>query len=400
VELALVGERYTCTGCGDCCRGWSVPLLPGEAERFSALGAGVIPAERLRAAIHSARGGGVAVEALSGAGGRCAALADDDRCLVHAAHGSDAKPLACRLFPFTFVSTPTEVRVSLSFACPAVIDGEGPPLGEQRDEVGRLYAAVAGSPYRMRVDGTVALTEARTLSWAEAALLLTEISAALRSDGALVERLCRGGAIVALTIAKLEEGRTFADALAAARAGRDALARDALAAPAAADRLSRALLRTLVESTAPGTRGGGSRLWGALASLGGGGGAVRTAGGEVAQADVDRVERGIGADGEALLVRWLDAEVHGLTFFGGAGFDLSLAGGLDLLTLTAAAVVRVARACAAQAGRAAVAREDVKAALRQVYAGVHHRAAMPPRFERALAATASLDLLRVEISNE
>ena len=161
--------------------------------------------------------------------------------------------------------------------------------------------------------------------------------------------------------------------------------------------MSRALLRTIVESTAPGARGSGSRLFGALASLGGGGGRVRIAGGEVAHADVDRVARGIGADGEALLVRWLDAEIHGLTFFGGAAFDLTLAGGLDLLTLTAAAVARVARAYAAHAGRAVVARDDVKAALRQVYAGVHHRAAMPPRFERALAATASLDLLRDEL---
>ena len=399
MELSLVGERYTCTGCGDCCRGWSVPLLPGEADRFRALAADVVPVERLRGAIHAARGGGVAVEALGGAGGRCAALADDDRCVVHAAHGSDAKPLACRLFPFTFVATPSEVRVSLSFACPAVIDGEGPLLGEQREEVGKLYDAIAGSPYRMNVGGEVALTESRMLAWADAALLLAEVSTALRSDGALVERLCRAGAIVALAIAKLDEGRTFADALAEARAGRDALTADALAAPPATDRLSRALLRTIVESTAPGARSSGSRLFGVLASLGGAGGRVRIVGGEVAQADVDRVARGIGADGEALLVRWLDAEIHGLTFFGGAGFDLSLAGGLDLLTLTAAAVVRVARACAAHAGRAAVARDDVKAALRQVYAGVHHRAAMPPRFERALAATASLDLLRDELSH-
>ena len=252
----------------------------------------------------------------------------------------------------------------------------------------------------MSVGAELALTGSRTLPWADARLLLAEVSTALNSGGALLERLCRAGALVALTIAKLDEGRPFADAFAAARDGRDALARDALAAPLATDRLSRALLRTLVESTAPGARGGGSRLWGALASLGGGGGRVRIAGGEVAAADVDRVAPGIGADGEALLVRWLDAEVHGLTFFGGAGFDLSLAGGLDLLTLTAAAVVRVARACAANAGRTAVARDDVKAALRQVYAGVHHRAGMPPRFERVLAATASLDLLRAEISGE
>ncbi len=397
MELSLIEEHYACTGCGDCCSGWSVPLLPGEAERFRTLAAPLIPVERLRGAVHAARGGGIAVEALVGPGASCVVLAEDQRCLVHAAHGGEQKPLACRLFPFTFVATPSEVRVSLSFACPAVVDGEGPPVAGQRDEVTRLYDAIAGTSYRMEVGGEVALTGARTLPWPQAARLLAGVAAALRTEGALVERLCRAGALVALTIAKLDEGRAFDDALAAARDGRDALVRDALAAPPAVDRLSRALLRTIVESTAPGARGTGARLFGALASIGGGG-RVRVGGGAVAQADVDRVAPGLGVQGEALVLRWLDAEVHGLTFFGSAGFELSLAGGLDLLTLTAAAVARVARAYAAHAGRAAVARDDVKAALRQVYAGVHHRAAMPPRFERALAATASLDLLRAELA--
>ena len=166
--------------------------------------------------------------------------------------------------------------------------------------------------------------------------------------------------------------------------------------------MSRALLRTIVESTAPTARGSGSRLLGALASIAsfGDGGRVHIKGGAIAPADVDCVARGLPADGEALLVRWLEAELHGLTFFGTAGFDLSLAGGLDLLTLITAAVARVSRAYAAHAGRAAVARDDVKAALRQVYAGVHHRAAMPPSFERALAATAGLDLLRDELGEK
>ncbi|MDB4969250.1 MAG: hypothetical protein JWN44_4939, partial [Myxococcales bacterium] len=126
----------------------------------------------------------------------------------------------------------------------------------------------------------------------------------------------------------------------------------------------------------------------------------RFAGGEVALGDIDAVARGVGEAGEAMLARWLVAELHGLTFFGGAGFELSIAGGLDLLTLSCAAVAVVARAHAAHTGRTAVARDDVKAALRQVYAGVHHRAALPPRFERALAATASLDLLRDQLDSE
>lgn len=396
MELALVDERYTCTACGDCCRGWSVPLLPGEADRFVALAASVVPVERLRGAVRQARADGGTVETLSGAGRQCVALADDQRCSIHARHGADAKPTACRLFPLTFVETPTEVRVSLAFACPAVIDGDGAPLGEQRDDVARAFAATAGTPYRMRVDGDVTLTASRTLPWPDAAALVDAAARAFAGDGALLERLCRAGAVVALTIARLDGGAAFADVLAAARAGCDALARDALAAPPSVNRLSRAFLRTIVQSTAPGERSSGARLFGALAALGGGA-RLRLDGGEVTERAVDGVARGLDDAGEALLVRWIGAELHGLTFFGGAAFGLSLAGGFDLLTLTAAAVAHVARAYAARAGRSAVARDDVKAALRQVYAGVHHRAAMPPRFEDALAATASLDLLREEL---
>ena len=46
-----------------------------------------------------------------------------------------------------------------------MISAEGPPLAEQQEEIGRLHEAIAGSPYRMRVDAEVALTESRTLAW-------------------------------------------------------------------------------------------------------------------------------------------------------------------------------------------------------------------------------------------
>lgn len=374
MQLRLADERYHCTGCGDCCRGWAVPLRPGEADRFRAQAAAFVPAERLAALVTRTRG----IDTLA-VGAGCAALDQEQRCRVHAAHGADAKPLACRLFPFRFVVTPDDVRVSLSFACPAVVDGEGPRLDEQRDEIARLYDAVA-SAYTVRVADEVALSATHALRWAEAAELCAALAEALRGGGSLVERVCRAGAITALLLARLDDGRAFAEALAEARAGAAALVAEALVAPPAVDRLSRAFLRTVLESTAPGARAG-SRLMGTFASLFGGSGAKLAA-------------PGLGADGEALLARWLVGEVEGLTFFGRVAFGLSLCDGLDLLTLTAAAVASLARQLAAADGRDAVAPGDVKRALRQVYAGVHHRTALPPRFERALAATACLDLLR------
>jgi hypothetical protein len=37
--------------------------------------------------------------------------------------------------------------------------------------------------------------------------------------------------------------------------------------------------------------------------------------------------------------------------------------------------------------------------LRQLDAGITHRVEMPPRLERALSATDSIDLLRVQLAN-
>src|SRR5438067_740811 len=109
--LRATSSRYRCTGCGDCCRDWDVPLAPGEAAAFLQHAAGLVPADRLTRAVGRAKHGGVTVDILVGAGGHCAALRDDQLCGIHAAHGSDAKPRACLIFPLTFVATPGDVRV-------------------------------------------------------------------------------------------------------------------------------------------------------------------------------------------------------------------------------------------------------------------------------------------------
>jgi Fe-S-cluster containining protein len=396
----ILAERYHCTACGECCRGWSVPLLDGEAARFVATAEGLIAPERLRAAVSPARAAGRVVDTLSGPGKSCVALGDDALCRIHATRGPEAKPLACRLFPLTYVATPSQLRVGLSFACPAVVDGDGPLLAESRAELEQLHGAVAATSYLLHVGDEVPLTPAHLLSWPQAERLVDDWTRALRGDGSLVERLCRAGAACALTIAKLDDGAGFEDAWTAALAGRDALVEEALSEPPEVDRLSRALLRTIVDTTAPGGRGRSWRVWGTLAALAGSGGVRVVDGAElvtVARSELARVAPGLGVDGEGLLARWIAADLESLTFFGAACFDLTLAGGLDLLTLSCAAVAVVARAHAACARRAAIAVDDVKRALRQVYAGVHHRAAMPPGFARALGATASLDLLRAEL---
>lgn len=385
-----------------------MPLEPGEADRFRQLAAPLVPVERLRKAVGRGRHNGIVVETLAGGDGQCPLLDEAQLCRIHAAHGGESKPRACRIFPLTFVATPTEVRVGLSFACPAVVDGEGPFLEEQRGEIEALFAsAVDGTRYLLRVGDSVALAKERSLSWLEAKEVVAALSAAIGGAAApedapdqapLLRRLCRAGAICALLQVALDERQPFAEGLARAQAGATALVEEALADPPAVDRLSRALFRTLLKSTEPGRGSTLGRLGGVVESLLGGGRVRLRGGGDVAWSEVERVRPGLGPDGERLFARWLTLAMGSLTFFGDAAFGLPMAGGLDLLVLSSAVGVFLARAHAAAAGRAEVSLDDARTALRQIDAGVAHRSAMPSSFGRALEATASLDLLREQLS--
>jgi hypothetical protein len=283
-----------------------------------------------------------------------------------------------------------------------VLDGEGPPLVEQRAEIEALFAsAVDGTRYLLPLHDEVKLEPERPLAWADASRLLDGVAQALESPGTLSERVCRAGALVALTMARMGEGLAAPAALEAARAGRDELVREVLAEPPEVDKLSQAMFRTLLTSTEPG-RGAIGRIGGTLALLFGGG-EVRlragdgSEGGRVAARKIAAVKAGLSPDGMALLSRWLADGVRALTFFGEPAFGLPIAGGLDLKVLSAAVAIYLARANAAANGRAEVSLEDLKRGLRQLEAGLTHRGAMPPGFDRALSATASLDLLREQL---
>jgi Fe-S-cluster containining protein len=392
--LSLSKANYTCTGCGDCCKGWSIPLLEkGEADTYRKYAGQLISADRLKKAMGRSRVGDGEFETLALAGKACPVLKDDNRCGIHGQFGSDSKPHVCRMFPFKFVATPTSVRVGLSYACPAVVDAEGPTLEEQRGEIEALYkSAIEGTQYLVRVSDEVELSEGIRLPWSEAERLIAELAAAFSSETTLLRRAGKACALMALVDTKMSDGMRFAEAFAAARAGAGALLDEALAGQPAGDRLSRALFRTLVKVSNSKRLGG--NIWSSL--FGGGKVQLRT-GGEVSWSDAESVAPGLGAEGEALFSRWAVDALDSCTFFGRPAFGLSLASGLDLLVISAGVGAFLARAEASHQGRKAIIYEDAKRGLRQLDAGITHRAEMPPRFERALRATDSIDLLRAQL---
>lgn len=108
---------YDCRGCGACCKGLGIGL---EAQQLVQL---VAKRPQLAAFV---RRRGDAVTAFNPRD-RCWFLADDGLCRVEVEDGRDAKPAACRLFPFNriFVVGTTMVVDYNSVICPLQLTDAG-----------------------------------------------------------------------------------------------------------------------------------------------------------------------------------------------------------------------------------------------------------------------------------
>ena len=123
-------SRFTCTTKGGCCKNpWLVLCDQATKESLAALGYEEIfepgPHEGTWAIV-------------KGADGACSQLGSDGLCVIHAAHGEEAKPLMCQRFPYVHVASDEHVWVSASFGCEAVRQGLGEALDPEHAR--RLFA--------------------------------------------------------------------------------------------------------------------------------------------------------------------------------------------------------------------------------------------------------------------
>jgi Fe-S-cluster containining protein len=122
----LQDERFSCQSCANCCREQYVELFAGEPERIAALPwpktdplHGLMPMGRHGGRIYLAHR----------PDGSCVFLNQSNRlCRIHEQFGAEAKPMACRIFPFQI--TPTfagEASVSARYDCPTIRANQGSP---------------------------------------------------------------------------------------------------------------------------------------------------------------------------------------------------------------------------------------------------------------------------------
>ncbi len=137
------GINFDCTGCGNCCFSWPVPLTDEDLSRICSLkleGSKEEPVHIIKTGAPGSLSEQSFTSALGKrADGKCQYLSPDNRCRIHQQFGEEAKPAMCRLFPYTFTPTPAGVFASASFASTGILYNSGRPLTEQREHLLRTF---------------------------------------------------------------------------------------------------------------------------------------------------------------------------------------------------------------------------------------------------------------------
>jgi len=118
-------------------------LQPGEAERITAQGWETDPAMP-GTSLFVKHGNSMRLNTREG--GKCVFLDEENRCRMHAKFGPQAKPLACRLYPFKFIPTGQTVHADLRFDCPAMAESSGRSLEAHRAELEAMLPHLVTEP--------------------------------------------------------------------------------------------------------------------------------------------------------------------------------------------------------------------------------------------------------------
>ena len=177
----LPAQKYSCHGCGSCCRDFTVQLTDADMQKLHDQGW----KERLGQEYVVKFGGHSWLKQTDD--GACVFLGDNGLCKVHAEFGLEAKPLACQFFPFMLSPNTRDTHVGISFACGSVVASKGAPLQTHRDDVRRMGELLpASAPMPVKLQGQLIATDAE-VSMVEGALdgwlCKKNISPAMRYQG-------------------------------------------------------------------------------------------------------------------------------------------------------------------------------------------------------------------------
>lgn len=131
-------QNWDCHQCGNCCTDYVVPVSDAEKKRIEGQGWEQFPeyAGKPLFVRHSPWWKFWKKKyRLRTIDDHCQFLDEKGLCRIHGKFGLDAKPFACRLYPFILVPTGDSWRVSMRYACPSATDNLGRSLTLQKQDI-------------------------------------------------------------------------------------------------------------------------------------------------------------------------------------------------------------------------------------------------------------------------
>lgn len=368
VRSLTVLQNWDCGGCTSCCRQYHVAVTAAERAKIEAQGWDADP--ELRGVPLFVRAGGWFSSEYRlnhrAADSGCVFLGPDNRCRIHVKYGSAAKPLACRIYPYSLVPAGDHWKLGLRFACPAAAENSGRDLAEHLPEARELAALLEGRAGAAAVAlPAPALQRVQAVSWSDLFRIATQVSKLLADEDDAVERRWRKVLFLTATLrkAKFDGG---GDPKKAVTGGRLSELLHVLAA-AAEDEVSespvevprpgwvgRMVFRPLVALYArkdsgpdrgPAQRSALGRLASAIRFARGKGRIprVHAAMGAATFADAEKPLGELSDSAVSLLTRWARVKVESGQFCGPTNFGLPVWDGLESLAAAFAAAMWLAR---------------------------------------------------------
>jgi lysine-N-methylase len=138
--LPVKEQRYSCHGCGNCCRDFTVQLRAEDLAKLNQQGWEQKLGQPVTIEFRGTR------YLRQRDDGSCIFLMDDGRCRIHAEFGFAAKPIACQLFPFSIMPTHDGLRMGINFACQSVLENKGATLTTHVNDLGRMAGELGELP--------------------------------------------------------------------------------------------------------------------------------------------------------------------------------------------------------------------------------------------------------------
>jgi len=407
LELPTI-QNWTCHNCSGCCRQHQIEITDEERRRIEEQGwheddripsgqptvvwyAGPLWKKRYRLAHQS--------------DGACIFLEENGLCRIHATFGEEAKPLACRIYPYAFHPAGKRVAVSLRFSCPSVVANRGKAVSEQRGELRKIARLVVPDGAQMTPPPGVSSTE--QLEWPEFLRFVDALDSTLAEPNvSIATKLLRAlfwtNLVEQSRFDKLQGSRLgdFLQLITQAAVGEVTEDLDAIDEPSRTGRMQFRMLsaqyarRDTLLSAKAGWRGRWKLLRAAMRFARGTGNVSPLQPGfqAVPFLSLERPFGGLPDDAEEIFSRYFRVKVQGIHFCGPAYYGVPFVEGFRSLALIFPVILWLARWLAVGEKRDALQADDVAHAMA---VADHHHGYSPAfgqrSFRRRVRMLAQLD---------